>query len=841
MPATTVLDSPLTSVPFADLDVVETVDLPGRDARYAPVPARLDPRVGAVLTKEFANGLYSHQAEAITRFLAGDDVCLATSTASGKSLAFMTCALDTLLRDRFSRVLALYPAKALIQDQLAKWEDTLRPFGIDHTFIDGSVPVARREELLQRARVVLMTPDVVHAWLLAKVGQPVVNQFLARLRLLVLDEAHVYDGVFGTNMAFLLRRLTALAGPHRLFTSTATIGEPERFLGLLTGRDITVIGPEQDGSISPAKSVVLLRPTDNDAFEATVDLLRDLSRDGGRKFLAFGDSRKMVERIVAATLRGKKTAVVDPEPEDEGEAEADDDGATLPRVLPYRAGYEAQDRVAIQKALTNGGLAGVVSTSALEMGIDIGDIDIVVLLNAPTSSRSLWQRLGRAGRRRTSVCLVVDDERRVLSLKDLLDRPVERGWLYLDNRYIQYANALATSQEMTAAAPSPGDEVAFASLPPSFVRMVANDMNPAEQLPDDLYALKQRTTGDPHHEFPLRSAAEKEFRVTDLRGLPLGTLSLPQALREAYPGAIHYYMAKPYRVVTFDHNRGEIKVKRARHYTTQAISLATVFPRFGAGTRQARVSDGGLLVETDLQVSERVEGFVERRGGARFEHRYGPESLYYRRPITRFFQTTGVCWFFDDTECNSQALAALVLEAFCVTCGIQSRDLGVGTFRTTSNPLLPAARAGACIYDATHGSLRLTEQLAARFEEVLTTAIALAQERDDWSVVSQLRALASAARDLAPVTTTPGSTQVVENAATDWVHVIAPGERAMYLSGDGPLDVTVKGVRYTPQGLLYELESPKPGRWMVVQSSVQPLNGETRLVRFNLTTGEMEQ
>jgi DEAD/DEAH box helicase domain-containing protein len=547
----------------------------------------------------------------------------------------------------------------------------------------------------------------------------------------------------------------------------------------------------------------------------------------------------MVERIVAAALRARKGSELELDDE-AGDGDGDDDDATLPRVLPYRAGYETEDRVSIQRALTNGGLAGVVSTSALEMGIDIGDIDVVVLLNAPTSSRSLWQRLGRAGRRRASVCLVIDEDLRVLSLAQLLERPVERGWLYLDNRFIQYANALSASIELQAAAIGAEPVPAFASLPASFVAMVANDMNPVQQVPDDLYALKQRATSDPHHEFPLRSAAEKEFKVADVRGLSRGTLSFPQAVREAYPGAVYYYMAKPYRVVGFDYNRGEIRVKRDRHYTTRPISTAVVFPRFDGGVRQALVSDNGLLVETDLQVSERVEGFVERRGGNRFEHRYAPDSPYFRRPIARFFPTTGVCWYFDDPAANAPTIAGLVLESFCVTCGIQSRDLGVGSFRSAANPLLATARSGACVYDATHGSLRLTEQLVGRFQEVLSTAIALAEEREDWQTAPTLRRLAQTALALAPATAaTRPAGEVVADDVKDWVEVIAPGERAVYLSDDGPLDVVVKDVRYTPQGLLYELESTKAGRWMVVKPAVQPLNGETRLVRFNLTTGDV--
>src|SRR5262249_10602694 len=142
------------------------------------------------------------------------DICLATATASGKSLVFQAAALNLLLRDRFAKVVALYPAKALIQDQIEKWRSVLDPFGIRFGFIDGTVPVERRAEILSSSRVLLMTPDVMNSWLMGRVGERQVRDFLRGLRLLILDEAHVYDGVFGTNMAYLLRRLEAVATPH---------------------------------------------------------------------------------------------------------------------------------------------------------------------------------------------------------------------------------------------------------------------------------------------------------------------------------------------------------------------------------------------------------------------------------------------------------------------------------------------------------------------------------------------------------------------------------------------------------------------------------------------------
>ncbi|MGQ4809257.1 hypothetical protein NKDENANG_02672 [Candidatus Entotheonellaceae bacterium PAL068K] len=171
-------------------EVIDEISLPGRLPEYAPVPSNIHPAVRDVLT-HFSQGLYSHQAQGLRLVLDGHDLCLATPTASGKSLVFMTATADRLKRDPEARILALYPAKALIQDQLAKWKRALEPLSVTPGYIDGAVPTVDRPGLLEKHRVVLMTPDVAHAWLMSHLQKREVQGFLARLRLLILDEAHV--------------------------------------------------------------------------------------------------------------------------------------------------------------------------------------------------------------------------------------------------------------------------------------------------------------------------------------------------------------------------------------------------------------------------------------------------------------------------------------------------------------------------------------------------------------------------------------------------------------------------------------------------------------------------
>ena len=228
--------------------VEDRIELPPREASLLPPPPELHENVRAYLAVKHPKGLYCHQSKAISTVLAGQDVCLSTSTASGKSLVFMSAAADLLMRERHARVVAFYPVRALIQDQLEKWKAMLGPLGHSVGFIDGSVPTSQRSDILLRHRVVLMTPDVAHAWFMSSLGDQRVALVRKNLGLVVLDETHVYDGVFGTNMAFFLRRFQAVCAPARFICSTATLGQPNDFISQLTGRETVEFGADQEGA-----------------------------------------------------------------------------------------------------------------------------------------------------------------------------------------------------------------------------------------------------------------------------------------------------------------------------------------------------------------------------------------------------------------------------------------------------------------------------------------------------------------------------------------------------------------------------------------------------------------
>jgi DEAD/DEAH box helicase domain-containing protein len=842
-------DSPdsqlIAAAESAGYQITQSEELPKREPGYCPVPHGLNAQIRELLEAQYPTGLYAHQANAIESALAGEDVCLSTSTASGKSLVFMSVAADLALRNPPAKTLTLYPARALIQDQIEKWEAVAKPLGVRVGFIDGGVSTELRPGILRSSQIVLMTPDVAHAWLLSHLDERAVADFMRSMRLLVLDEAHVYEGAFGTNMAYFLRRLEAAAQRYQVITSTATIGNPAVFISALMGRSARCFGSEEDRSASPAKTVLLARDNTGKPFDSMVNLLVGLTKSLKGHFLAFADSRRMVEQLVATAHRQGQDDDDDlrEETEDTAVRTAEFRAPALPQLLPFRAGYETEDRNEIQKALSRGQMVGVVSTSAMELGIDIGDIDVVVLLGLPPTAKAFWQRCGRAGRRRCGACLIIDD-RRVLvaedALRTYLNRPLEPSWLYLENRYIQYAHALCAAAEIGGGAH--GNSTAFESLPASFRSFLENELHPTEIVPADLYPLKQKAQSGPHLEFPIRTGIEQNFQVRTPQGIGLGNLTFSQALREAYPGAIYLYVARAYRVYRFDYKNGEISARREKRWTTRPLSQTMVFPKFQGGTFSLLSSDQGFLAEAELQVSERVTGFIEQRGPQKEEHRYGPGSPYYQRDITRFFATTGVCWYFRDKSVCSEAIASRLLEAFCSRFGIQERDLGVGLFFTKQAPFETTTCQGACIFDATNGSLRLTQRLAERYSEVLALAMETADMQKESEAVGVLRAFSGLAADLRLAVSPAAAALIAASVGgEEWVVVIAPGQQAVYLSDDGPRTVVVKGHRYTPQGLMYQLEPTMPvDRWMVAANALEPIYGQTKMLRANLMTGETE-
>lgn len=863
------LDSIRSALTECNCELAESVRRAGYPPQFAPIPTDLAPKVRQGLESNFPQGLYKHQAEAIQTGVAGKSFCIATPTASGKTAIFTSIVVDRLLKNPEERVIVLYPAKALIQDQRGKWAQAVYGTDLAVNFIDGSVDTGLRKSILSKTQIVLMTPDVLHAWFMSNQAATEIRDFARRLSIVVMDEAHVYEGVFGTNMAYLLRRLRAVTKIRQIIASTATIGDPGTFLSRLTGLEFVVFDRSNDGAGAPDKVFALATIPVRKISPVLKSIIKLFEGNLNDRFLVFADSRKRVEELVADVhSKPKKTTETEniveesdaeaPDlPEQTEQIELDTDGLTevmvelyKSHVLPYRAGYEEDDRLRIQKALEAGTLNGVVATSALELGIDIGEISLVVLVGVPPSVKSFWQRAGRTARREAGLVLTLDIAQRILpgGLNTYLNQPAEENWLYLDNEYLQYANVLCAADELQTAPQDDVSRLPFSDLPEKFEHLLRNEIEPIEQVPTDLYALKQAAgASKPQLAFPVRSGIEKQYKVICPRqpNRVFGNLSYSQLLNEAFPGAIYRYMAHPFRVYQIKHLRGEIKTNAIRGIgKTTGIKLARAFPTFGSETRVLYKSDSAFYAETSIQVSERVTGFIEQWGPNKVEHTYGPESTYSQKPLARYFDSTGCCIFVPDIEYSKEKVARYIALAFCRVCSVHERDIGHGVFSASHHPLGASPITGVAIYDGVQGSLRLTQFLIPNINEILQLAVQIAINEGAMAIAGSISEISQKLVDCVEIRTDTVTTQAAVISDDGWKLVVKAGERAAFHDGTGHINEEVEIVRYffSPAGLMYELRHKDPEtKWQVAETFIKPIPGETRLESYNLNTGEVKE
>ena len=352
------------------------------------------------MTREAGAGgqLWLHQAESLGALDRGENVVVATATASGKSMVFQAWTLHGIKASAEPTTLVFYPTKALANDQKRRWLEACELVGLPRETvgkINGDVGVNQRDPIIRRARVVIMTPDVCHAWMTRRADSPAVREFLSRLRTIIIDEAHVYEDVFGSNAAYLFRRLAIAAvnagnaKPPQFVVATATILSPEEHMRKLTGQEFAVVDESRNGASRHSRGLLHL-PLEvgqggaEDQLAALVAAI--IEADSEAQVIAFHDSRQGIERV--AKLIGR------------------DD------VLPYRSGYSPEDRRRIEQKLRRNEIRGVIATSALELGIDMPDLNYGVNLWLPQSRKQQLQRIGRVGRSRpgTFVILVPDDQ-----------------------------------------------------------------------------------------------------------------------------------------------------------------------------------------------------------------------------------------------------------------------------------------------------------------------------------------------------------------------------------------------------------------------------------------------
>ena len=575
---------------------------PARPARFANAIAPISDGVQKALGEQ---RLFTHQAEAIDLVRAGHSIVVATGTASGKSRCYQIPIAEAAARPgNTGTALLLFPTKALAQDQLRAFHAHGFPEVVAGTY-DGDSSPEQRTWVRSTANVVLTNPEMLHAAVLP--GHARWATFLGRLDHVVIDELHVLRGVFGTHVSHVLRRLRRLchhygSDPKFIFTS-ATIGEPGTLASQLCGVPVTEV--TNDGSPRGERTIVMLNPPILDAAQGlrsssnaeTASIGAELIKRDHRT-IVFCRSRRGAELVTSDISRRL--------PKDSSDA-----------VRAYRAGYLPNERRTIEHELFDGTLKGVVATSALELGIDVGGLDACVLNGFPGTVASMWQQIGRAGRgqQRSAAVLVAGDDQLdqwiMAHPTELLERTPEQAVINPDNPFILGPHLACAAFEKPIAY---ADEAYWGDTLDDGVRDLVRDdqmlLKPSGVgSPLGVYAGR----GRPSRGIGLRSGSSDEVQIVRKDGSIVGTVDAERACSVTHPGAIYLHQGRPYRVTNLDleDRVATVEDSDGEHYTQARtkvdISVVKTDELLPFGDHGAEVCVGAVDVTSQVTGYQRRE------------------------------------------------------------------------------------------------------------------------------------------------------------------------------------------------------------------------------------------
>ncbi len=594
------------------------------DSSLPPEFKALEP----LLADQKIRDLYTHQSRALRLVESGKNVVLATPTASGKTLVYNFAALRESLADPESRSLYLFPLKALEWDQRGRLEREIEQLGdvashIRVAIYDGDTPDSQRRKIRESPpQILITTPDMLHAGILPHHANW--RAFFKGLRIVVIDELHTYRGIFGSHIAQLLRRLDRVAHFHgarpQFVAASATIANPGELATQLTGRPFEVI--EESGAPRTARQLLLFRPTGS-PYSLAARLFR-LSVGLGLRTIAFTKARVITELIYQW--------VVEAEP------------ALGPRISSYRAGFLPSERREIERRLFTGELHGVISTSALELGIDVGGLDVCLLVGYPGSQVATWQRAGRVGR--TGEALIA-----LIAQPDALDQYLVSHPHELTDRGFEHAVTDPNNAEVAAAhLPCAATEIPLrageAWLDSPEIQGLIEDLEESGQLlrseaGSEWFSARTR----PHRDVSLRQigtsyAIHVEDPKTDKVQI-IGTIGSGNVFSECHEGAIYLHHGRQFLVTRLDRDEHTVTVRpvKSPHYTRAISEKQTEI------LTRVRSRPGGnfKVVEGRVKVTKTITGFERRR--IRGQDLLGTETL--DLPPTSF-ETVGIWLEFPD-------------------------------------------------------------------------------------------------------------------------------------------------------------------------------------------------
>jgi DEAD/DEAH box helicase domain-containing protein len=544
---------------------------PAREAQWADFPAWVHPDLAAAYAGKGIRRLYTHQAEAAEAVHAGKNVVIVTPTASGKTLCYNLPVLNAVLGDSDTRALYLFPTKALAQDQLAELHDLNQR--LDNRFgvftYDGDTPADARRSIREKGHIVLTNPDMLHTGILPHHTRW--TRLFENLRYIVLDELHTYRGVFGSHLCNVLRRLRRIARFYgrdpQFICCSATIANPGELASRLLESGVEVLN--SNGAPAAEKTFVFYNPpVVNRALGIRRSCINESSRVA-QEFLkrdlqtmVFSNSRLQTEILL--------TYLQQANPQLPGKLET---------IRGYRGGYLPNERREIERGLRDGKIRGVVSTSALELGIDVGSLDTVVMAGYPGTIAATWQRAGRAGRRSGSSCAVL------VASSSPLDQFIVRHPDYFfgnspEHAFIQPDNLEILINHLKCAAfelpISPNDKFGDVDLPDLCARLAEAGYL---HLAGENYHWTQEAY--PADTISLRSVTSDNFVIVDITGSPtvIGEVDFPSALVFLHEKAIYIHGGQQHHVEHLDFKERKAYVKRVDvDYYTDAVRYTQVRP-----------------------------------------------------------------------------------------------------------------------------------------------------------------------------------------------------------------------------------------------------------------------
>ena len=704
----------LLAEPSLSSGVLHHAHMPARDADFVPMPDWLDPGIKAGLAGRGVTALYSHQAEAMEGVRAGEDVVVVTPTASGKSLCYLVPTLQALADDPTARALFLFPTKALGQDQVAELGELSRASGlhINASTYDGDTPNPIRSAIRSAGQVVVTNPDMLHAAILPHHTKWF--QLFEQLRIIVIDELHTYRGLFGSHVANVLRRLLRICahyGSHPVIVCcSATIGNPSELAALLTGRAARVVG--RNGAPSGERHILMVQPALLDpatGARASAQMLATRWAlpflKAGRQTLLFGRSRVGVELMLSGLREALRLG----------------DGPRA-RVRGYRGGYLPTERRAVERGLRDGELLGVVTTNALELGVDVGQLDVSILAGYPGSIAATWQQMGRAGRRGgTSVAVLIAGggpvDRYVVEHPEfLLDSPPEEARLDPDNLHVLLGHLKAACFELPF---EPGERFGAIEGEPLLAFLAEEGL--VRRAGDDRWYWS--SDNFPASSVSLRTAAQENVVIIDTtpdRPRVIGEIDIFAAQTLVHEDAIYLHESAQFYVDKLDWDERKAYVRRidADHYTyaDRAVTLKPLETFASAGVI------GGDSAHGEVMVSSLVSMFKKLRFGTDENLGWGPIHLpEIELQTTAYWLMLGSAaegWRRADLDVALLGVGRAIQAVAAVLLMVDPRDLGlVSQVRSPHN-----GRPTVYLYESVPGGVGLSERLHDRHGELVAGA-----------------------------------------------------------------------------------------------------------------------